>query len=171
MSQIHPRRIHCPLCSEEFDGWLVLAGPDRGPLSSELRRYTETEDPIPKQVNGCPGCGYTGSVSAFEEMAPKADQSVPTAAVGAFFSQAAWEDAHDPMLADRPVLQASTLGEQLAEHLAATASEAQADPALRYEHHAQVERWLGSGPLREGDSWLRAAWLHDDADRPKESRR
>ena len=66
------------------------------------------------------------------------------------------------MLADRPRPSASTLQEQLAAHLAARAGEAYEDASLRYEHHAHVTRWLGRGPLREGDAWLRAAWLHGD---------
>lgn len=171
MSQIHPRSITCPLCSTSFPGWLVLAGRSPGPVSSELRRFPEDEDPLPKHINACPCCGYTGDVSAFEEMAPKPDKIVPSSQTGAWFSQGDWEDAHDPMLADRPQLTQSTLAVQLAEHLAERAAEAHADPALRYEHHAQVERWLGHGPLREGDAFLRAAWMHDDGTRQDEARR
>jgi uncharacterized protein (DUF2225 family) len=171
MSQIHPRPITCPLCDCAFDGWLVLAGRPSGPLSSELRRFPEDEDPLPKQINACPGCGYTGEVSAFEEMAPKADREVHAAQTGAWFSQEDWEDANDPMIADRPRPENSTLAEQLAEHLAVRAGEACEDPALRYEHHAQVERWLGHGPLREADGFLRAAWMHEDAKRPEEALR
>jgi uncharacterized protein (DUF2225 family) len=36
------------------------------------------------------------------------------------------------------------------------------DAAVRYEHLAQLERWRAGGPLREGDAFLRAAWLHSD---------
>ena len=143
MSQIQSRSITCPLCSTSFSGWLVLAGRSPGPVSSELRRFPEDEDPLPKHINACPCCGYTGDVSAFEEMAPKPNKSVPPSQTGAWFSQGDWEDAHDPMLADRPQLTQSTLAVQLAEHLAERAAEAHADPALRYEHHAQVERNAG----------------------------
>ena len=167
MTQIHPRPISCPLCQQSFDGWLVPSGP----LSSELRRFPEGEDPLPKQINSCPTCGYTGEVSAFEEMAPKADKAIPAPLTGAWFSQEEWEDAHDPMLTDRPRLRASTLEEQLSVHLAGQALEASKNAALRYEHHAQVERWLGHGPLREGDCFLRAAWMHEDAKEPDHARR
>ena len=171
MSRIDPRRITCPLCDSTFDGWLVLASRSRGPLTTDLRRYDEGDDPIPRQVNGCPGCGFTGEVIDFEEMAPSADQPVPGEQAGAFFDQEAWDDAHDPMEADRPRPADSTLREQLATWLTPRAAEAHADPKLRYEHHAQVLRWLGRGPLREGDAWLRAAWLHaDGGDREAELR-
>lgn len=169
MSAIHPRPLTCPLCDCAFSGWLVLAGPASGSLSSELRRFPEGEDPLPKQINACPSCGYTGEVSAFEEMAPRAGEVVPAKRSGAWFRQEDWEDAHDPMVGDRPKPQNSTLAEQLAEHLSDRAAEASTSAALRYEHHAQVERWIGSGPLREGDSWLRAAWMHDDEDRSDDS--
>ncbi len=162
VTQIHPRRITCPLCSTSFDGHLVLAGAARGPLTSDLRRLAEGDDPIPLMINSCPECAYTGEVSAFEEMAPAAELAVAAEHVGAWFDQDSWSDAHDPMLADRPRPSRSTLREQLAEHLAPRAGEASSDPALRYEHHAQVVRWTGLGPLREGDAWLRAAWLYGD---------
>ncbi len=160
MSRIDPRRIACPLCGSSFDGWLVLASRSRGPLTTDLRRYDEGEDPIPLQVNGCPTCGLVGEVIDFEEMAPSPDQPVPGALTGAFWDQGAWEEARgDGGLAPPD----STLGEQLEAWLAPRAAEAHEDPRLRYEHHAQVVRWLGRGPLREGDAWLRAAWLHADA--------
>ena len=164
MSRIDPRRICCPICSVAFDGWLVLASRSRGPLTTDLRRYDEVDDPIPRQVNGCPGCGYTGEVLDFEDMAPSPDLSVPGPATGAFFDQASWEQAHDPLDVDRPRPPDTTLAVQLAAWLAPRAEAAHGDPKLRYEHHAQVVRWLGRGPLREGDAWLRAAWLHGDGD-------
>lgn len=162
MTQIDPRRLTCPLCSTEHDGWLVMAGQSRGPLTTDLRRYDDGEDPIPKQINGCPDCGFTGEAAAFEEMAPKPSMAVPAANTGAWFDQDVFDDAHDPMLADRPRPEDSTLSAQLSEHLAPRAAEAHADAALRYEHHAHVQRWTGAGPLREADAWLRAAWLHGD---------
>lgn len=171
MSSLHVRPITCPLCATSWEGWLVLAGRSDGPLSSELRRFPEDEDPLPKMINSCPSCGYAGEVSAFEEMAPQADKPVPASQTGAWFAQEEWEDAHDPMIADRPHPTTSTLAEQLATHLAERATEANEDPALRYEHHGQVERWLGHGPLREGDAFLRAAWMYDDTKRPEDALR
>jgi tetratricopeptide (TPR) repeat protein len=75
------------------------------------------------------------------------------------------------MIADRPRPATSTLAEQLATHLASRAAEANEDPALRYEHHAQIERWLGNGPLREADAFLRAAWMHEDCKSPSDALR
>ncbi len=171
MTQILPRRLTCPLCSAEHDGWLVMAGASRGPLTSDLRRFDDGEDPIPKQVNGCPSCGFTGEAAGFEELAPKASHEVLARDVGAWFDQDAFDDDHDPMLADRPRPKPSTLAEQLAEHLAGRAEAAHADAALRYEHHAHVQRWTGAGPLREADAWLRAAWLHGDREEAADERR
>jgi uncharacterized protein (DUF2225 family) len=51
------------------------------------------------------------------------------------------------------------------------AQQCQGDPALRYEQHALLEGWLGNGPLRQGDAWLRAAWMHSDQGRGGEERR
>jgi len=171
MSSIQPRPLTCPLCAQSWEGWLVLASRSDGPLSSELRRFPDDEDPLPKMINSCPACGYAGEVSAFEEMAPRADKAIPASQTGAWFSQEDWEDAHDPMVADRPTPAASTLADQLATHLAARAAAANEDPALRYEHHAQIERWLGHGPLREGDAFLRAAWMHEDRKSPSDALR
>jgi len=123
----------------------VLAGPTNGPLASDLRRYPEGEDPIPKQLNSCPECGYSGEVSAFEEFAPDPDQRV------------SGEDA--------------TLAELVERHLRPQAANTCEDAALRYEQHALLEGWLGNGPLRQGDAWLRAAWMHSDADRVDDERR
>ncbi|MCP4873151.1 MAG: DUF2225 domain-containing protein [Proteobacteria bacterium] len=162
MTTIAPRSLTCPICSTSLDGWLVMASASKGPLTTDLRRYDDGEDPIPKMVNGCPGCGYTGEANAFEELAPAADLPVPAAWTGAWFSQEEFDDAHDVMFADRPAPQGSTLKQQLEEHLQPHAAQAAADPALRWEHHAQVTRWQGTGPLREGDAWLRAAWMHGD---------
>ena len=169
MSTITPRKITCPLCETSFGGHTVLSSKSRGPTSSDLRRFTDGEDPIPKQLNACPGCGFTGDVSGFEEHAPTIDQRVPAAATGVYFSQDDWDDAHDPVLADRPAAADSTLREQLV--LLADRRAAATDPAVRWENHAQVERWLEHGPLREGDAWLRAAWMHDDAQRDADARR
>jgi len=139
MTTTKAREIHCPLCSTTFAGWTVLAGPATGPLASDLRRYPEGEDPIPKQLNNCPSCGYSGEVSAFEEFAPQADDTVTG--------------------------EGATLRELVDRHLRPTAGEASGNPALRYEQHALLEGWLGNGPLRQGDAWLRAAWMHCDAGR------
>ena len=164
-------RIACPVCATAFDGWLVLASRSRGPLTTDLRRYDEGDDPIPRQINGCPGCGYTGEVLDFQDMAPRPDQRVPGELAGAFYDQQAWDDAHDPVDADRRPPDDSTLQAELTRWLTPRAPEAHSDPRLRYEHHAQVVRWLGRGPLREGDAWLRAAWLHaDDGDERAERR-
>ncbi len=171
MTRIDPRPLTCPICSTSFDGWLVMPAATKGPTSSDLRRFSEGEDPLAKVVNGCPSCGYTGEAAAFEDLAPKPDQPVTAAWTGAWFDQDAFDDDHDPMLADRPAPQSSTLEAECRTHLAARAEAAHADPALRYEHHAQVTRWLGSGPLREGDAWLRAAWMHGDAGRDADDRR
>lgn len=162
MSRIDSRQITCPLCGVAFDGWLVLASRSRGPLTTDLRRYDEGEDPIPRQLNSCPGCGYSGEVIDFEEMAPDGDQVVPGEAAGAFYDQQAWLEAHDPTHAEPEVPADSTLAEQLERWITPRAAEAHADPKLRYEQHAQLVRWLGRGPLRQGDAWLRAAWLHAD---------
>ncbi len=168
MTTITPRSITCPLCATTFDGHSVLASRDRGPLTSDLRRIPEGEDPLPKMLNACPGCGLTGDVSRFEEHAPKADKVVPGKDTGAFFSQDDHDDAHDPLLADRPKDVESTITEQLkllGDRIGV------ADPALRWENASQVERWLGHGPLKEGDAMLRAAWLHEDAGRDADGRR
>jgi uncharacterized protein (DUF2225 family) len=161
MSEFHRRSLVCPICATGFSGWLVLPQASGGPVAADLRRFPEGEDPLPRMLNGCPGCAYTGEVSAFEEHAPAPDKPVPGSRVGAFFDPLAWQDAHDPLVVDRPP--ASTLRAQLQDHLAPRAAEAHASPSLRWEHHAQVVRWIGEGPLREGDAWLRAAWMYDDA--------
>ena len=145
MTTISPREITCPLCSRTFSGFSVLAGPANGPLASDLRRYPEGEDPIPKQLNSCPECGYSGEVSAFEEFAPDPAQEVPGTT--------------------------SSLIELVERHLRPKAADSHKDPALRYEQHALVEEWLGNGPLRQGDAWLRAAWMHSDARRADDERR
>jgi uncharacterized protein (DUF2225 family) len=168
VTTITPRTLACPLCATSFDGWSVLPSRDRGPLTSDLRRIPEGEDPLPKMLNACPGCGLCGDVSRFEEHAPKPDQKVPAANTGAYFSQDAFDDARDPLLADRPPEVDSTLVEQLAtlgDRIGAT------DPAIRWENAAQVERWLNHGPLKEGDAMLRAAWMHEDAGREEDGRR
>ena len=139
VTTISPREITCPLCTRLFSGFSVLTGPATGPLASDLRRYPEGEDPIPKQLNSCPECGYSGEVSAFEEFAPEPEQYVAS------------EDA--------------TLKDLVDEHLRPHAAQTHKEPALRYEQHALVEAWLGNGPLRQGDAWLRAAWMHSDAER------
>ncbi len=169
MSTIQPRSIACPFCAASFDGWLVLAGTSRGPKSTDLRRFDDGEDPLPKQINACPGCGWVGEVSDFEELAPQPSAAVGDKNVGAFYDTAAWEDAHDPMLIDGPPAQASTMQEQIAAFLTPRAGAAVASAPFRYEQHAQVQRWRGEGPLREGDAWLRAAWLHGDAGEAAES--
>ncbi len=145
MTTISPREITCPLCSRVFSGFSVLAGPTNGPLASDLRRYPEGEDPIPKQLNSCPECGYSGEVSAFEEFAPDPTQQVPG--------------------------QEASLNELVELHLRPQAANSHTDPALRYEQHALLEEWLGNGPLRQGDAWLRAAWMHSDAHRADDERR
>ncbi len=167
MTTITPRAITCPLCSTTFDGHAVLASRDRGPLTSDLRRIPEGEDPLPKMLNACTGCGLTGDVSRFEEHAPKADLVVPAQNTGAYFSQDDHDDAHDPLLADRPKAAESTLTDQLKLLSGRDATE----PATRWENAAQVERWIGAGPLKEGDAMLRAAWMHDDAGRIADSNR
>ena len=169
MTTITPREISCPLCDIAFAGHSVLASRDRGPLTSDLRRIPEGPDPLPLMLNACPGCGFCGEVSRFEEHAPKADAVVPAADAGVFLSQDEWEDAHDPLLADRPRATESTLPEQL--RLLGGRIAAATDPATRWENAAQLERWLGRGPLKEGDAMLRAAWMHDDAGREAEARR
>jgi len=171
MSTITARALTCPFCAAAFDGWLVLAGQSRGPKSTDLRRFDDKEDPLPKQINACPGCGWVGEVSDFEELAPKADSKVPRKAVGAWYSQDDWDDAHDPLLIDGPPRQESTIIEQIGLHLSPRAADAVASAPFRYEQHAQVQRWRGEGPLREGDAWLRAAWLHGDAGSSDDERR
>lgn len=163
MSTIQPRQVTCPFCAVVTDGWLVLAGRARGPMTTDLRRYADGEDPIPKQLVSCEGCGFVGDVSDFEERAPGADDVVPAAAAGAWYSQDDWDDAHDPLLIDGPRLEKATLSALIDAHLRPHAARASTDAPFRYEQHAQVQRWRGSGPLREGDAWLRAAWLHGDA--------
>lgn len=172
MSTIQPRSITCPYCSTTSDGWLVLAGSSRGgPKSTDLRNFDVGEDPLPKQINACSGCGWVGEVSDFEELAPPADSTVRIADVGAYYSNDEWDDAHDPMLVDGPPRHASTIGEQHTTWLTPRAAEAVASAPFRYEQHAQIQRWRGEGPLREGDAWLRAAWLHGDAGSEDDSRR
>ncbi|MCO4768518.1 MAG: DUF2225 domain-containing protein [Deltaproteobacteria bacterium] len=171
MSTIQPRSITCPYCTASFEGWLVLAGSSRGPKSTDLRNFDPGEDPLPKQINACPGCGWVGEVSDFEELAPAPNRAVGAKDGGAYFSQDDWDDANDPLLIDGPPRSASTISEQIAAHLTPRAADAVASPALRYELHAQVQRWRGEGPLREGDAWLRATWLHGDAEREDDARR
>lgn len=171
MTSLNARQLNCPLCNTEFPGWVVLASQDRGPMTSDLRRLPEGDDPIPRQVNGCPGCGYTGEVSAFEEHAPDPELTVPANRSGAYFSQDELEDAQDPLIADRPPSEDGTFSGQVSRYLKPRAAEAHEDPALRYEHHAQVCRWLGDGPLREGDAWLRGAWLYSDRGEQDNERR
>jgi len=169
MSRIHARPLTCPICATAFDGWVVLASPSRGPTTTDLRRFDDGEDPLPRQLNGCPGCGYTGEAPAFAEHAPDPERKVPGARATALFTPDDWEDAHDPTIADGP--SASTLRALIGEHLTEHAATAAADPARRWEHHAQIVRWSGEGPLREADAWLRAAWMHDDAGRPDDAAR
>lgn len=171
MSTIEPRRVTCPFCAETSDGWLVLAGQSSGPMTTDLRRYADGEDPLPKQLCSCAGCGWVGDVSDFEERAPEPDLAVPADAAGAWYSQDGFEDSHDPMLIDGPRGEDSTLGALVERHLRPAAARSAADPAFRYEQHAQVQRWRGAGPLREGDAWLRAAWMHGDAERADDERR
>lgn len=171
MSTIQPRALTCPYCSTAFDGWLVLASPSRGPKSSDLRQFDDGEDPLPKMLNVCPGCGWVGEVSDFEELAPPEDKAVAARDVGAYFDQDDWDDAHDPLLIDGPPPLPSTLGQQIQTHLTPRAGEAATNPALRHELHAQTQRWRGEGPLREGDAFLRACWLHGDAGREDDARR
>ena len=156
------RDILCPICGATTEGRVVLPKPSSGPKSSDLRQFADGPDPLPRQLCSCPSCGFVGKVSEFEEHAPDPADIVPAAAVGAFFSQAEWDDAHDPMLADRAAATRSTVSEQIATFLTPRADLGHADAAVRYEHLAQIERWRGSGPLREGDAFLRAAWLHGD---------
>jgi uncharacterized protein (DUF2225 family) len=145
MTTIKARKITCPLCTTSFAGFSVLTGPANGPMASDLRRYPEGEDPIPRQLNSCPACGYSGEVSHFEEFAP--DPTQPVAG------------------------ETSTLAELVDERLRPSAERCQSDPALRYEQHALLEGWLGNGPLRQGDAWLRAAWMHSDQGRAADERR
>lgn len=171
MSTIQPRDITCPYCATAFDGWLVMASSSRGPKSTDLRRFDEGEDPLPKQINACPGCGWVGEVSDFEELAPAPDSAVRASDVGAYYSQDEWDDAHDPMLVDGPPRTASTIREQIAAHLTPRAAETTGSVPFRYEQHAQIQRWRGEGPLREGDAWLRACWMHGDAGAESDARR
>ncbi len=171
MSTIQPRSVICPFCATQSEGWLVLAGQARGPMTTDLRRYADGQDPIPLQLCSCVGCGWVGDVSDFEERAPEADLAVAAEAAGAWYSQDAFDDAHDPMLIDGPRAEASTLGALIEAHLTPEAARSAADPAFRYEQHAQVQRWRAAGPLREGDAWLRAAWMYGDTERPQDERR
>jgi uncharacterized protein (DUF2225 family) len=162
MSEPTVRDIVCPICATTTEGRIVLPKPSAGPKTSDLRRFAEGPDPLPLLLCSCPSCGYAGKVSDFEEHAPKREDSVTAANAGAFFSQDEWDEAHDPMLADRDPPSASTVAEQVSLHLTPRAALGHADAAVRYEHLAQLERWRGAGPLREGDAYLRAAWLHSD---------
>jgi hypothetical protein len=157
------RDVTCPLCAATSEGRIVLPKPSKGPKTSDLRVFAEGPDPLPLQLCACSGCGFVGTVSGFEEHAPKGSLVVPADAVGCFFSQDEWDDAHDPMLADRAAATASTFQAQVEEHLTPRAEAGRTDAATRYEHLAQVERWRGNGPLKEADAYLRAAWLHSDA--------
>ena len=171
MSTIQPRDVTCPFCDTTTAGWLVLASRSTGPMTTDLRRYTDGEDPIPKQLCSCAGCGWVGDVSDFEERAPEAGLMVAAPNAGAWYTQDDWADAHDPMLIDGAPLEGSALGALIEQHLRPGADRASTDPAFRYEQHAQVQRWREAGPLREGDAWLRAAWLHGDAERADDERR
>jgi hypothetical protein len=169
MARIHERPLTCPVCETAFDGHVVLASPSRGPTTSDLRRLAEGEDPLPYQLNACPNCGYTGEAPAFAEHAPNPEQRVPGSRAAAYFDADGYDDAHDPTIADGPG--PSTLKALIEAHLAPRATAATEDAAKRWEHHAQVVRWAGEGPLREADAWLRAAWMHDDAGRADEATR
>ncbi len=165
------RDITCPLCGAVSEGRIVLPKASTGPKTSDLRRFSDGPDPLPILLCACSGCGYVGRVSDFEEHAPSAADAVRAGDVGAFFSADEWADAHDPMLADRSAAEPSTFGAQVAEHLTPRADLGRTNAAVRYEHLAQIERWRGSGPLREGDAFLRAAWLHSDASADDDERR
>ena len=164
MTRPTTRDIQCPLCRTTTEGRIVLPTPSTGPKTSDLRRYADGPDPLPLVLCSCPSCGYVGKVSEFEEHAPLPGDLVAAEHTGAFFSQEAWDDAHDPMLADRGPSRESTFGDEVGAHLTPRADMGHADAAVRYEHLAQIERWRGGGPLREGDAFLRAAWLHSDKD-------
>ena len=161
MTTVAARRLSCPLCTTSFDGWIVLAGRAQGPKTTDLRQYSEGEDPLPRQINGCPSCALTGEAVTFEDFPPSSKQEVRAADCGTYASVDEWDDAKNPLLVDRPAPKTSTLGEQLL-LLRDQAQAAHEDAALRYEHHAHITRWTGGGPLREGDAWLRAAWMHED---------
>jgi tetratricopeptide (TPR) repeat protein len=142
----------------------VQARHAHGPKTSDLRQYDDGEDPLTFLICLCPGCGYAGEATAFEALAPDPAHEVPADLAGAFWDQAAWEDAHDPVLAgDRGAAHPTTLRALVDAHLRPRAGQAHSSPPLAHEHAAQVLRWLGAGPLREGDAMLRAAWLWEDA--------
>jgi hypothetical protein len=168
MSEIQPRSIVCP-CGASWDGFLVLPSRSHGPRTSDLRRYDGGPDPLPKRLNACPACGWVGDVSEFEEHA--ADRVAVVAARDGFacYSLEQRAEIDDPLLADPRA--DTTVAALLDTHLRPHAARAVAEPAFRYEQAAQIARWLGHGPLREGDAFLRAAWLHEDGGRPDDGRR
>ena len=167
-SPIQPLSLVCPLCRTTFPGHRIVPIRARGPKTSDLRQFDEGEDPLTFLANACPDCGYAGDAPAFDALAPSPFHGVPGDLAFPAFDQDSWDDIHDPLLAgDRPATSATTLVVVVDAHLRPRAALAHRTPALAHEHMAQVARWLGAGPLREGDSMLRAAWMWEDVgDRP-----
>lgn len=136
MTTLIRRELACPLCGTGFTASQIGSTNTHGPLTSDLRRHATGTDPLVLDVHACPRCGWTAGEGPWGE---------------------------HPDLADREV----EPGVRLADHVARELGPAPAagDVALRYEAAARCAAWAGLGPLREGDCWLRAAWMHADAGR------
>ncbi len=136
------RSLACPLCQTVFDATSMGSSNTMGPLTSDLRRHAAGADPLPWLITSCPACGWTAGEGGWGEL---------------------------PSLANREVEAGVTLVQRVREALGEGTTGK--DAALRYEAGAKCAAWAGFGPLREGDCWLRAAWMHGDQGRPEDERR
>lgn len=138
MTTVITQELACPLCGATFSASRIGSTNTAGPLTTDLRRHTAGTDPLPQGVHSCPGCGWSAG-------------------------EAPWGE--QPELAGREVAPGERLADRVARELGP--APARGDAAERYEAAARCAAWAGLGPLREGDHWLRAAWMHGDAGRPE----
>ena len=136
----------CPLCETPFEGRQAASTDGFGPLTTDLRRLSAGEDPLPSLVHTCPGCGFTAGEGPWTGAAA----SLPGDSAEAGTTRAA-------LLARvRAELGTATQGW---------------DAALRYEAAARCAEWVGQGALPQADHWLRAAWMHEDRGRAEDGTR
>jgi len=143
MTTFAEQSFRCPLCTEVFPASVIQSWSSAGPRTSDLRRISLGEDPIPLLVHACPGCGFCGLAGDF---APGAIQP------------------------ELPV-EGGTLRERVHELYGANARSQALEPARAYERAAEIALLRGAPPLVAADRWLRAAWLHGDAEAADDERR